>query len=182
MQALAGFLSLGLIVGYARGGSIGNIADARLRRPWLLAIALVLQLAANLPGEDQGALALALVLASFGAVGSFAFANRRAFGMPMIALGAGLNLLVIAVNGGMPVSAEAFAAVGGDPAEVIRGKHFLDDGSARLRLLGDVIAWPLRPRIVSIGDLILWTGISLLVSELMQPLRRAPRTEEPATR
>jgi hypothetical protein len=173
MQALAGFLLLGIVIGYARGGRIGELGRARLHHAWLLVVALVMQLVANEPEQDW--LALALVLGSFGVIGVFAAINRRAFGMPLVALGAAMNFIVIAANGGMPVSAEAIRAVGDDPASlVLRGKHFVDHGQAHLRFLSDTIAWPLRPAIVSVGDLVLWSGISLLVAGLMQPRAHEP--------
>ena len=177
MTALAGFLLLGIVIGLARGGSIGALGRARLRAAWLLAIAFVLQLLANMP---SGWLGFVFVVASFVAVLAFAGLNARMAGMPIVALGAALNAIVIAVNQGMPVSAEAIAAVGEDPASlVLRGKHFVDLGGAHLRFLSDVIAWDLRPAIVSIGDLILWGGVSLLVAELMVE-RSGARAEAPA--
>lgn len=176
MQALAGFFLLGIAIGLARGGSLMNVGDARFRYAPLLLGALGLQLGANLPGEDRAWLALAMVLGSFALVAGFAWTNRDLVGMPLIALGAALNLIVIAANGGMPVSAEAIAAVGEDPSSLaLRGKHIVDHGDATLRFLGDVIVWRLRPAVISIGDLILWGGIALVLQDLMvHARRRAP--------
>jgi hypothetical protein len=166
VQALIGFLALGVVLGFARGGSVRALAGIRLGWVWLLYAALVMQVAANLPGSDT--LGFVLVLASFVAVAAFAVTNLVTVGMPIIALGAALNALVIAVNQGMPVSVDAIAAVGEDPTTlVLRGKHFVDVGQADLRFLSDIIAWRLRPAVVSIGDLILWGGISLLIQDAM---------------
>lgn len=172
MSALAGFMLLGIAIGYARGGRLNELGNARLRHAWLLAIALGMQLAANTP--DQRWVAVGLILGSFAMIGVFALVNRSALGMGVIALGAAMNFAVIAANGGMPVSAEALRAAGEDPgALILRGKHFVDHGQATLRFLSDVIAWPLRPAIVSIGDLVLWSGITLLLQDLMQPRAQA---------
>ncbi len=180
MQALAGFFLLGIALGFLRGGSLANLTRAHLHHAWLLFLALGLQLGANLPSARLAELAFTMLVASFAAVLGFAFANRHAVGMPFIALGAALNLIVIAANHGMPVSAEAIAAVGEDPSDVaLRGKHFVDDGDASLRFLSDIIAWRLRPAVVSVGDLILWGGISLLIQDLMRirPRERATAGE-----
>lgn len=171
MSALAGFMLLGIAIGYARRGSLAELGRARFRHPWLLGVALAMQLAANTP--DRRAVAVGLILGSFGFIALFALANRGAPGMSVIAIGAALNFIVIAANGGMPVSADALRSSGEDPSTlVLRGKHFVDHGQASLRFLSDVIAWPLRPAIVSIGDLVLWSGITVLLQGLMQPRAR----------
>lgn len=173
MTALAGFLALGIVLGLARRGSLGALGRIRLRAAWLLAIAVALQFAANLPTNELGS---GLIVASFVVVLAFAGLNMRTAGMPVIGAGAALNALVIGANRGMPVSAEAIAAVGEDPTTlVLQGKHFVDFGGAHLRFLSDIIAWDLRPAVVSIGDLVLWGGVSLLVAELM-----VERADEPA--
>jgi hypothetical protein len=178
MQALLGTVILGIAIGYARGGSIAGLSHARLRGLWLIYLALILQLAANLPPEDQRTVAFVLLAASFAAVLTFALANITRMGMPFVAAGAMLNFIVIAANRGMPVSAEALTAIGDDPGSItFRGKHFVDYGSAHLRFLSDIIAWKIRPRIVSIGDLILWGGIALLIQDLMRSARPAPAGE-----
>jgi len=174
MQALLGTVILGIAVGYARGGSIAGLGRARLRGLWLIYAALILQLSANLPSEDQRTLAFMLLAASFAAVLVFALGNIKRMGMPVVAAGAMMNFIVIAANRGMPVSAEALTAIGDDPGSItLRGKHFVDYGTAHLRFLSDIIAWSIRPRIVSIGDLILWGGIALLIQDLMRSAQHA---------
>jgi hypothetical protein len=83
---------------------------------------------------------------------------------------------VILANQGMPISASAAARAGyaGETAQnlVVRGKHFISTGDdARLLFLGDVIPLGGGPAVASIGDLIIWAGMILLIQDLM----RGPR-------
>ena len=93
------------------GGRLGALAEVRLRRVWAIFAALGLAvMATGLPGLPDGVRSLLLVAAyPVGAV--FLAANWRVPGIPLAALGAALNLLVITANGGiMP------APQGGHPA------------------------------------------------------------------
>lgn len=172
MIALAAVLVCGLGIGYARGGSVRNLARARLR--WIPAafLALALQVGAELVPERSSEIAFGLVVASYGVLFAWAGVNWRLRGMTLIALGALLNFTVILANGGMPVSAEAAARAGyqGAGAEgiLIRGKHFLDaTGDVRLRLLSDVIPLWRAPAVASVGDLVLWAGLIVLIQHLL---------------
>lgn len=176
MLALLIVLALGLIAGFARRGSLQNLANARLRLWPLVFVSVGLVVAAELVPRDADMLAYSLVLLSFGALFSFAGANWRISGMAFIALGAACNVTVILANQGMPISADAAARSGyaGEAAQnlVIRGKHFVSTGDdARLLFLGDVIPLGGSPAVASIGDLIIWAGMILLIQELM----RGPR-------
>jgi hypothetical protein len=170
LLSLVLFFAVGAIIGLARGGSFRNVSVARIRWLPLLYGALVLQVTANWPPERLDELAFAITLVSYAGVFAFAAANRRMIGMQVLAFGALLNFIVIVVNGGMPVSPAALAAIG-EPDFVVRGKHIVDDGTAHLRFLSDIIAWRLGPRIVSVGDLFTLGGIALIVEELLQPVR-----------
>lgn len=66
-----------------------------------------------------------------------------------------LNFLVIAINGGMPVSPEIAAATG----RVFRPDllHVSTEG-ARLPWLGDVIPVPVLRQVISVGDALLMLG------------------------
>jgi hypothetical protein len=145
------------------GGRLGALADLRLRRPWAIWVALGLAvLGVGLPGLPDGLRSLLLVAAyPVGAV--FLVANRRVPGLPLIALGAALNLLVIAANGGvMPASPEALAAAGLPVAQPgFENSTALAD--PRLAFLGDVFAipaaWPLS-NVFSVGDLLIGAGLA----------------------
>ena len=122
-------------------GRLGALADTRLRRWWLLALGLGLQLVA-LAGIPS-ALGAALHAASYAAGGAYLFSNLHLPGMLWVAIGAGLNLFGIAVNGGtLPASLGALKAAG---LETVRGGSYVNSGfveDARLPFLGDVFAIP----------------------------------------
>lgn len=179
MVALALVLAAGIGIGYLRGGSIRNLASVRLRWMPLVLAALAVQLAAELVPADLAWIAFGMVIASYAMIFVWAGVNWRPAGMTLIALGALLNFIVIAVNRGMPVS--AVAAVRGGLAipagenVVARGKHFFDvAGEAKLRWLSDIIPlW--SPPVASIGDLVLWAGLIVLIQHLVSG-RGAPAT------
>jgi hypothetical protein len=83
------------------GGRLVALAEVRLRRVWAIFAALGLTVVATgLPGLPDGVRSLLLVAAyPVGAV--FLAANWRVPGIPLAALGAALNLLVITANGGV---------------------------------------------------------------------------------
>lgn len=90
----------------------------------------------------------------------------------IIFLGAAMNALVIALNGGrIPVDMELAAWVGFDTTPLLGGgtyKHAAMTDATRLGFLGDVIPipWPFR-RVISIGDIFIAMGAFLFVQELM---------------
>ena len=145
------------------GGRLGAIADLRLRRLWAIYLALGLAvLGIGLPGLADGLRSLLLV-AAYPAGAVFLAANWRVPGVPLAALGAGLNLLAIAANGGvMPASPAALAAAG-----LPAGGGGFESSAAladpRLALLGDVFAvpagWPLA-NVFSVGDVLIGAGLA----------------------
>jgi len=172
MLAFAVVIAVGLGIGLARGGSLRNLTAARLRLTPLVFLAVGLQIGAQFVPRSASILAYALVVASYAVVFAFAGANWRIPGMAFIAIGAALNYIVILVNRGMPISAAAAARVGfaGPKAQqlVLRGKHFINtSGHAHLSPLGDVIPLWRQPTIASIGDLIIWAGLILLIASLV---------------
>jgi hypothetical protein len=145
------------------GGRLGALADLRLRRLWAIYAALGLAvLGVGLPGLPDGLRSLLLVAAyPVGAV--FLAANRRVPGVPLAALGAALNLLAIAANGGvMPASPSALATAG-LPVDQPGFQSSTDLAEPRLAFLGDVFAipasWPLS-NVFSVGDLLIGAGLA----------------------
>lgn len=170
-------------VGYGRGGRLSNLAHARLARSWLVAAAVVAQgllalLGAGGVGRTGGSL---LLVASYGALLAFVWSNRFLPGMVLVFIGFGLNAVVIAVNGAMPVSRQALGAVGAGPGQFASGKHRLLRPDDLLRPLADVLPVPLLHTVVSVGDLILAAGVGVLVTNLMlvrpPPPGRRARTD-----
>jgi hypothetical protein len=148
------------------GGRLSRLADIRLRGIWavLLAVAIQIGITDVLPGGSH-ALHAALHVASYVLDAYFVFANRRLTGVPLVALGAGLNVLAITANAGvMPASAEALRISG------IASRAGFDNSAAlahpHLAFLGDVIPvpgpWPIG-NVLSVGDLIIVVGALIVL-------------------
>jgi hypothetical protein len=164
---------LGLLLGFGLGGHISNVNRHPLQLTSLLLLSVLAQAAAELlPLGDT--LGLSVVLVSYIGLTAFALANIRLVGMPVVLVGLLCNLVVISVNGGMPVRASAvLAARAAAPAELdsldFGAKRHLERADDRLTVLGDVV--PVRPtrEVLSFGDLILAVGIGDVLFRLLKP-------------
>ena len=163
------------------GGRLTRLADIRIRAVWAVLLAAAIQVGISdvVPGGSHW-VHVALNIASYGLDAYFLFANRRLAGVPIVALGAGLNVLAITSNGGvMPASATALRIAGIDPrAGFDNSAHLLH---AHLAFLGDVIPvpgpWPIG-NVLSIGDLTIFVGALIVLhhacaSRLLPRVRRA---------
>jgi hypothetical protein len=153
------------VVPLARG-RLSALLDVRFVAPWLLLVALALQVAALwIPGDASAWRAVAHV-GSFPFGVAFVWANRAIPGLWVIALGAVSNGIVIATNGGvMPASAAAVRTAGLDTApEGFVNSAILDDPN--LLFLGDVFAvpdpWPFA-NVFSVGDVLIAVGAAYAV-------------------
>lgn len=163
-MALAGLLIvLGLIAGLATGGSLRSLAQTRFDRIEILLAGFALQLAVTLlpwkPFEDEG---FWLILIASAAAAAFMFFNRRLPGMVLAAVGLSLNVIVIALNHGMPVSTRAIELAGA-PAFEAEGEHTTLGPETELPWLTDVIPIPVAGSVLSVGDLLLALGLARLV-------------------
>ncbi len=164
------------------GGSLTTLSEVRLGRPWALPSALLAQIivVSVFPHADR-ALLVGLHLASYGLAALFLHANRKVPGLSLLALGATMNFLAIAANGGvMPARPEALASAGivaADEGEFVNSGA-VDD--AELSWLGDVFAVP-EPvplhNVFSIGDVLIVAGAGWTVHRLSGagPTRRRDR-------
>jgi hypothetical protein len=166
-------VALGILIGFARGGSFRTFAKAELRAVPLVLAGVLLQVGSAF-AEHRTAhwVPLALVLASFACVFGFAALNFSLPGMTLIGIGAICNLIVISANGGMPVSLDALDRAGlGNPFEgrsgAVKGAHHALGPGAHLRFLADVIPISVTANVVSVGDIVIWAGLLLLVQQLM---------------
>jgi hypothetical protein len=171
---------VGLLAGWAMGGSLNALPDVRLRRAPLVVGAIATQLALELPGVRgwPSGLRFAIVLATYLVVGWWLFENARSssggtrLGFDVVGGGWTLNVLVIALNGGMPVSDAALDSAGIPPStSVIHGhlaKHIPIDHGTVLRALGDVIPLSWFRSVVSPGDIVMAAGIGILVAAAMR--------------
>ncbi len=189
MLLLLAILGIGLLLGWGFGGGLRNLAFVRIGLWWLAPFALALQVA-PIPriegafGQFLPSWSLAFSLLVLVVV---ALVNWRLWGFPLVLLGLSLNLVVIAVNEGMPVSPAALEEVGrGKDIEELataeRGaKNHLETEEDLIRPLGDVI--PIRAPfkvVVSAGDLLAYTGVAVFVGMAM--LRRPTVGREPPPR
>lgn len=145
-------MAAGVVAGLMAGGRLSNLGRRAFSALPLLAAGVVLQLLDSAAALTWSYVALLL----------FALVNLRVPGMGLLAVGLGLNALVVAVNGGMPVH-------GGDPA--LSGKHHVETSADRLTFLDDRFAIPALGEVVSVGDVVLAVGLVVMLTTLV---RRPP--------
>lgn len=177
----------GIALGYAFGGRLTRIGEADLRWLPLLYASAALQF---LGSPLRGAPGLLLVLLSFVGLVVFTAANFQHAGMGVVLVGVLMNLVVIAVNGGMPVRADAIVAAGiAERSELddldFTAKRHLERDDDTLMVLADIIPVPAGPlsQVVSFGDLVMSVGVAdLLVHLMRRPKRAAPANGASAER
>jgi hypothetical protein len=156
-------VALSLLTVRLAGGTFTALSQLPLRAVWLVVAALGTQiLTISVLVHPPHWLAAALHLLSYLLAGAFLWQNRRLRGLPVAALGGGLNLLAISANAGtMPASPVALRTAGIVASE----DHFANSTAvddARLLWLGDVFAVPDSAgplaNVFSIGDLVLILG------------------------
>jgi hypothetical protein len=167
-------VAAGVLIGLATGGGFRHLAGRSLRSWSLLFSGLALQAVGS---TMESKLGLALVVTSYGLLVAFALANASMVGMWLVALGIALNLVVIAVNGGMPVRPSAVVVAGiADSTELevidLGPKRHIERPTDRLTGLGDVI--PVRPlsEVLSFGDVMMNVGVANVLAHLLRPSRR----------
>jgi Family of unknown function (DUF5317) len=165
-------VAAGAVVGHLRGGRLRNLGKLRLRRPMLVGLAAVCQLALIVTGPSGIAKAF-LLLAVNVVLLTFTWMNRLLPGTGLLLLGFALNAAVITANSGMPVSPSALLAIGEQPATLTQGRHQLLKAGGRLAVLGDVLPVPALHSVYSIGDVAIAAGAGVLMANLMRPPRRA---------
>jgi hypothetical protein len=175
----------GIALGYAFGGRLSRIGGADLRWLPLLYASAALQF---LGSPLRGMPGLALVLLSFVGLIVFAAANFHYAGMGVVLVGVLMNFLVIAVNGGMPVRADAIVEAGiAERSELddldFTAKRHLEHDDDTLIVLADIIPVPAGPlsQVVSFGDLVMSVGVADLIVHLMRRPKRIAADAEAAT-
>jgi hypothetical protein len=176
-------IGVAIVVGFVAGGSLRPFQSLQVH--WwgaaLLGLALQGVPFTSEPGRSYGPI---ILLASYALLLAFAFVNRRLPALWLVIAGLAMNLVVIGVNGGMPVSAAALEVAGGR-ADRLAGtgtlKHHLMGPDDDLTPLGDVIGIP-PPigAVISIGDVLLYAGVAALVVVVM--LGRSGENRRPPAR
>lgn len=145
-------LLAGFIIGLAARGDWRNLQRLDLKLwPALFAGAV-----ARVVAPFLGGLALASSIAGLFLVSFVALANRGLPGAWLIAVGSLLNVVVISINGGMPIDPGALVA-SGKPAPA-DGLHMISGPETRLAFLADVLLVPVINNIYSVGDVVLALG------------------------
>jgi len=172
---ILGAVLLGLVIGLATGGSVKDLASVRFRWWGLVFLGLGLQLVPvpSRPGDNDHVVGVALLVGSYVALLVFVVANLRLPGFWLLAAGFACNLVLVAVNGGMPVSAGALRRAAGSNYSAMvaslrteRGaRHHLVRPDDDLVALADVIPmrWP-GPQVLSVGDVVWLLGTVWLVA------------------
>lgn len=168
---MAEIILAGLLLGFASGGSLRNLAEEPLRGEWVLLLLLPAQLlwpsvAAGLGLACSVSTVVWLLLMAGLAIVLMLNARSR-WMLAFAALGIAMNILVIGLNQAMPVSIRAVSETG-SPREAAR-IALQDDclheemGSATLApFLADVIAVPgpaWQRGVLSPGDVLLACGL-----------------------
>ena len=165
-------------IGLIRGGRISNLTHIKIRRPWLIFLSVLVEyiliyLMRNTSRITQPLACLFLFL-QYLLLFLFLWENRMLSYIWLIGMGSFLNFLVILVNkGSMPLSKAAMTvdANSRNMQYLANGKyltyHILNSNS-KLWLLGDVIFVPPPVQsFLSIGDIILFLGILLLIQDII---------------
>jgi hypothetical protein len=166
---------LGLLLSLLTGGSLRGLQRHELDAEWAFLILLPLQLAwpglsdVIAVGCDWSRVLWLLMMAALAIV--LIVNSSRYWMLAIAAMGIAMNILVIGVNGGMPVSVTAAERIGWESAAVEsqlgeRCLHILLNEGTVLPSLADIVPIP-GPRwhseIVSVGDLLLAAGLALWV-------------------
>lgn len=169
------------VVGLRHGG-LRAVLALRLRHPWLVLVAAAVQFVRLTDPAWAGPLltpwrAAVPVVLGWALVTAFVLVNLS--GLPTagrwaaVAFLAGLsmNSLAVAVNGGMPFSAPAARWAGFSEERIsayVVGHPELT-AESRLAPLADVIPVPGLPAVASVGDLLIFGGLTLfLISTMMR--------------
>jgi hypothetical protein len=181
----------GIAVGLARGGTLGGLREPgvrslRLGLACLAVQALVGAAVVRALGMPR-TLGAVLLIGALAALVAVARANGQLPGVPLLALGLLLSLLVTVANLGVPVSAATLQRAGVPTERPLPkrpdAKHVLQGPGARLVLLSDRLAVrPLRT-VTGAGEVTEFAGLFLLVQHAMLlgaiPGRRRRAQPEP---
>jgi hypothetical protein len=165
------FAALAAVGMWVLRGSLRRLSHFRLRGEVLLVVLFLLQAVAR--GRLLTPLSLRLgwnpvwpwLLATTGVLAVLVW-NAAIPGIALGAAGTALNLLVVGINGAMPVSVAAITASAAEVAA--SGNGFYSVSATRLRLLGDVVPVPSLAKtapafLFSVGDVLLMAGVCLVL-------------------
>ncbi len=176
-------VAVGALIGVALGGRPRHVPEHSFHLWPLLLGGLALQ--AIVEGGLHGATGVVVVIVSYLLLLSFAALNLRLTGMGVVMVGVVMNLVPIAVNGGMPVRASALVDAhlvsesDRAPFVRLRGERHLERGGDHLLFLADIIPIAAVRQVVSFGDLVLGVGTATLIAGLLRPPKKRQWRAEP---
>jgi Family of unknown function (DUF5317) len=174
-------------VGLSLGGSLGRLAELRLRAPWLFLSAVALQIVAfpvaGLPWRTQETLASVLWIVSYGFLLVAAVLNRRITGVPIVAVGMALNLAAILANRGtMPVRFEAMHDAGRVAVTHANSTALAEPNLPWLIDRWAAPDWIPLANVFSIGDVVIAIGAAMVVIAGMGVRLPSRKTGSPLAR
>ncbi len=171
-------LACAVLLGLIRGGKINNLSKTRLVHPWLIFISVLLESSLILLSKYNIALVRPIVIVSIAMQYLFLFLfvwfNRHLPFNMLIGLGSLLNGLVILLNGGTMPLVDIQPYIGNSSFTyeyLLNGNlpiyHIINEDT-KLWFLGDIIRIPYPFYVfISIGDIILYAGVFLLLQGLI---------------
>lgn len=171
-----------VVIGVVVGRIVAPGGGRRRALPWARLPGLLVAgvLATALAGRLGGDTALAVAIAGRLALLIGVLANLHVTGAGVVAAGLALNLAPLAVDGATPVRRGALVQAGVvDAAEVERvafdGPRRLERPDDALAALGDVVPLDPAATVVSIGDIVIATGVADVALHLVRRRGRARR-------
>ena len=158
-----------ILVGYILKGRVKNLEKIQLKGLYIVACAFTIEfidimlIRRNI--ISPGAITYFVDLCMYTMLFYFVYINRRYTFILMMGLGFLLNALPIFLNGGtMPVSRSAMVTAGIAINTTKQGLFTLVSLNTKLIFLSDVIPITfLRHSVISVGDIVIATGLALLV-------------------
>jgi hypothetical protein len=164
-------IGVGVVIGLLAGGSWRHAARAPVKNLALLPAGAACEAVATWWGS--GWMGFGLVVTGFVLLLGFAVSNLAIPGMVLVVAGLLSNLIVIAINGGMPVRGVPAAATFGPRHHGLRpGDH--------LTGLADVVHVAFLGQTISAGDVVLSVGVATVIVALMRPRGSAKTPGSPA--
>jgi len=167
-------IPLGIAAGYLLGGRLSGLASLDLRWTPVAIAGLVVQVLIFGPLgstlESLGSVGPILYVGSTLAVLAAVARNVRVPGLPLVVLGAALNLVAIVANGGvMPADPAAMALAGFGEERGFSNSAVV--GTPALRPLTDIFALPAAvpfSNVFSVGDVLIGLGIAVATAAGMR--------------
>lgn len=167
-----------LLTGLARRGKVSNLAKIHLMHPWLIFLSILLEISLIMLSRYNVALAWSFVFMFISIqyifLLAFIWVNRHLPYSRLIWLGSFLNCLVILLNKGTMPLAPAYLNLNRAKLSydfLVNGNlplyHIIDENTV-LWFLGDIIRIPYPfSAFMSIGDIILYAGVFLMLQSLI---------------